>query len=202
MNDFDDVTFGRFARRFAQIEPLVPAPPARSFPPLTDLGPRVSALRRSIVLLGALVLLGGALVFASFGLQPTPTPTPTPTAALTLPPDSAEPEVVLSAYLGALSAGQCDVAEQYIDSPIYRWSDILCGGTVRITEFSIVGEPRFFGFNRLDMDALLTTNGRSIGMAADQGQFTFELQQRASGAWRIVEAHPWPIRLFPTQPPT
>jgi hypothetical protein len=197
MNDFDDVTFARFARRFAEIEQLVHGPPTRTFPPLTDLGPRVSALRRSIVLLGALLLLGGALVFASFGLQPLPTPTPTPTPALTLPPDSAEPEVVLGAYLGALSAGQCDVAEQYIDSPIYRWSDILCGGAVRITEFSIVGEPRFFGTNRLDMDALLTTNGRSVGMSADQGQFTFELQQRSSGAWRIVEAHPWPIQLFP-----
>jgi hypothetical protein len=202
MNDFDDATFARFARRFAEIEHLVQEPPARAFVPVTNGPVGAPALKRMAILVGAVLLLGAALAFAVVGLQPSPTPTPAPTPGLTLPPDSAEPQVVLGAYLGALIAGQCDVAEQYIDSPIYRWNEVLCGGTVSITEFSLVGEPRRIGYNQANMDAVLTTDGRLFGMPADKGRFTFELQQRASGAWRIIEARPWPIPLFPTQPPT
>lgn len=201
MNDLDDVTFARFVRRFAEIEHLVQGPPARTFPPMVHVRAGAAVLGRTAILIGAVLVLGAALVFAAVGLQPSPNPTPTSTPTLsprvTIPPDSAAPDVVLGAYLSALAARDCDTAEQFIDSPIYRWSDILCGGAVSITEFSLVGEPSRSGYNRASMDALLTTDGRSSGMSADQGRFTFELQQRASGAWRIVEAHPWPIQLFP-----
>jgi len=204
MNDFDDVTFSRFARRFAGIEHIVQGPPARAFAPMTHERAGAPALRRMAILIGAMLLLGAALGFAAIGFQPTPTPSPTPTSAprVTIPPDSAAPDVVLGGYLSALVARDCDTAEQFIDSPIYRWSDMLCGGAVNITDFRLIGEPQREGYNRARLDALLTTDGRSIGLPADQGRFTFDLQQRTSGAWRIIDAYPWPITLFPTRPPT
>lgn len=206
MNEFDDVTFARFVRRFAEIEHVVPGPPTRTFPPIRHRRAGVVALKRTAIVIGAVLLLGAGLVFAAVGLQPSPTPTPiptpTPSARVTIPPDSAAPDVVLGAYLSALVARDCDTAEQFIDSPIYRWSDMLCGGAVNITDFSLIGEPQREGYNRARLDALLTTDGRSIGLPADQGRFTFDLQQRTSGAWRIIDAYPWPITLFPTRPPT
>jgi hypothetical protein len=204
MNDFDDVTFARFARRFAEIEHVVPGPPERTFPSMMQVRTRAAALRRTGILIGAVLLLGAALGLAAIGFQPSPTPTPSPTPAarVTIPPDSAAPDLVLGAYLSALVARDCDTAEQFIDSPIYRWSDMLCGGAVTITDFSLIGEPRREGYNKARLDALLTTDGRSIGLPADQGRFTFDLQQRTSGAWRIIDAYPWPITLFPTRPPT
>ena len=205
MNNLDDVTFGRFARRFAQIERFVPAPPARAFPPTAGVQPRVSMLKRSAVLLGALLLLGGALVFASFGLQPTPPPTSAP--RVTVPPDSAAPDVVLSAYLSALQARDCDAAEQFVGSFVYRWNDALCGEFTYITGFKIIGLPQVLQPNSIRQNTVLTITGGGIYPPGDTS-FGFELQQQTGGAWRIIEALPGPPLPpntplpFPTPRPT
>jgi hypothetical protein len=210
MNDFDDTTFDRFARRFARIEQLVPEPPARVFRPMTRVQPGTAGLLRPAILLGAVLLLGGALVFASVGLQPGPTPTPspavTPSPRVTVPPDSAPPEVVLDAYLSALVAGDCDTAAQFVGSSVYNWGgDAFCGGITRVVAFKILGEPHRLGLNMVVLSTALTTTGTTRGLPPGEAAFGFVLQQQSSGAWRVVEGYgggPLSPSMPPTPPPT
>jgi hypothetical protein len=215
MNEFDDTTFARFARRFAHIEQLVPEPPTRVFPPMTRVQPNLARLLRPAILLGAVLLLGGAFVFAAGGLQPGPTPTPSPTVApsprVTIPPDSAPREVVLDAYLSALVAGDCDTAGQFVGSPVYDWGgDAFCGGVTHVVGFRILGDSTWLAMNQVMVETALTTTGFTTGMQLPAGDYSFffDLQQQSSGAWRVVQAHPgaplFPFALptFPIAPPT
>jgi hypothetical protein len=194
MNEFDDATFARFAARFARIEQLVPQPPVRAFPPMTRVQPNLVGLLRPAILLGAVLLLGGMLVFAAGGLPPGPTPTPspmvTPSPRVTIPPDSAAPEVVLDAYLSTLVAGDCDTAGKFVGSPVYNWGgDAFCGGITRVTGFRVLGEPGRLGLNMLAFSVALTTTGTSHGLPPGPAAFGFVLQQQSSGAWRVVEGY-------------
>jgi hypothetical protein len=188
MNDFDDVTFSRFARRFSDIEHVVPGPPARTFPPVMQVRTRAAVLQRTAILIGAVLLLGAALVFAAVGLPPSPTPTPS--ARVTVPPDSAAPDVVLSAYLSALQARDCDAAEEFVGSVVYRWNDTFCGEWTYITDFRITSDPRWWGINERAVDTVLTIIDPPTGRPAGQFSVLFQMQQQTSGAWRIIDAHP------------
>jgi hypothetical protein len=190
MNDFDDVTFARFVRRFAEIEHLVQGPPARTFPPMTHRRVGAAALKRTAILIGTVLLLGAALVFAAVGLQPSPTPTPSPAPRVTVPPDSAAPDVVLAAYLSALQARDCEAAEEFVGSVVYRWNDTFCGEWTYITDFRITSDPRWWGINERAIDTVLTIIDPPTGRPAGQFSVTFQLQQQTSGAWRMIDAHP------------
>lgn len=70
MNEHDEMTFQQFARRFAQIETLVPDPPPFPGPSTVGHRPTFGSLARVAVLIGAVILLGAAIMLAAIGSQP------------------------------------------------------------------------------------------------------------------------------------
>lgn len=72
MNESDDMTFDRFAARFARIEALVPDAPTMTMAVLGRRRAR-SPLIRAAVLIGAVVLLAAAFAVAAIGSRPAPT---------------------------------------------------------------------------------------------------------------------------------
>lgn len=191
MNDLDGVTFAAFARRFSRIEQRVPDEARAAFTPLAYRH-RHGAFGRLAIAIGVVLVLGAALAIFSLGSWPAPITSPSPTAsrpAVTLPPDSAAPDIVLAAYLSALQARDCDAAEQFVGSFVYRWNDALCGDWTHITAFRITGVPHVIAPNRINQGTVLTITGGGIYPPGDI-ECWFELQQATSGAWRIIQALP------------
>lgn len=153
---------------------------------------------RSVILLGATVLLGLALALAAIGSRPSPTVTLppaslAPTAAPTMPPDSADATTVLTVYLGALQAGNCDLAGQLVGTySSHTWNDALCGGVTRVTGFRITGDRGLpqVGSNEVLIQAILTTTGTSAGLPPGETTFTFGLQPVGTALWRLVDWYP------------
>lgn len=194
MNDFDDTTFARFARRFARIEELIPEPPTPDFRAALDRKPGGANMLRSLMLLGTTLLVGVALALAAIGSRPAPTVTlppasPTPTAAPSIPPDSSDATTVLAAYLGALRAGDCDTAGQLVGQYSSRtWHDALCGGVTHVTGFRILGQqPDVTVPNGMLVNTVLTTTGTAAGLPPGDISFHFVLQPVGTAAWRIVD---------------
>jgi hypothetical protein len=209
MNDFDDTTFARFARRFARIEELVPAPTSRVLVSATAHQRAGVSVFRSAVLLGATALLAVALSFVALSSRPAPTVTlppalPTPTAGATIPPDSADAVTVLDAYLSQVQAGNCDAAARLISAYSSRtWHDALCGGVTNVTAFRSAADPvHYVRPNEVVIATVLTTTGTAAGFPAGEAPFHFRLQQQERDAWRVVDWYPGrpldPSWTFPT----
>lgn len=207
MNDLDRTTFDRFAKRFARIERLIPDPSA------PEAATAVAARERRLVspfaaLLGVAMVLATAVGLAVVGSSIGPVPTPSaPIATLSaIPPDSAQPEVVLEAYLRASQAGDCTTAKQ-LTMPLVLNQDYveLCGAT-RVTAFAIVGvrAPVDPETTRLTARLSITRTfpGSSTGLSADAINGTYFLQRQSNGAWRIIEGYvALPLSLLPTPRP-
>ncbi len=199
MNNRDDIDFARFARRFASIEQLVPDPPARALPPMTRAQLGTAGLLRPVILLGVVLVLGAALAFAWIGsrsspLVPLPSVSPSPSAAVTIPPDSAAPEVVLDAYLSALRAGECDIASALaVPTFMTQWNSFLCGGGTRITSFSIIDDGWAPPLQRTTVWLGVQMKTTGIGVTIPAGRDVFVsfmlqhqvIQRTPSDAWRI-----------------
>ena len=198
MNDFDDTTFARFARRFARIEQLVPQPVTPAFASVTYPKRGGAVMLRSVILLGATVLLGLALALAAIGSRPSPTVTLppaslAPTAAPTMPPDSADATTVLTVYLGALQAGNCDLAGQLVGTySSHTWNDALCGGVTRITGFKIPGDQSPSGRLQRGLDPGDPHDDRHVGrFTAGRDHFHIRFAASRNGAMAARRLVPW-----------
>jgi hypothetical protein len=207
MNDLDRTTFDRFAKRFSQIERQVPNPPAPSAASVVVArGGRPGS--PFAALLGVAVLLVAAVGIAVIGSSTAPRPTPSAqiTTLSAIPPDSAEPTVVLEAYLRSSEAGDCATARQ-LTMPLVLNQDFveLCGAT-RVTAFAVMGVEAPVDAETTRLTARLTITrtfpGSSTGLSADAINGTYFLQRRSNGAWRIIEGYvQLPISLLPTPTP-
>jgi hypothetical protein len=198
MTDLNDPTFDRFARRFAIVEQLVPEPTPGAFRGPVQRSRGAAPLAR-LAFVAIALLLAALLGVAAIGAHPSP--------AVTVPPDSATSVVVLDAYLRALVARDCDVADQLVFPLFYgRWNDGLCRGEVRITGFKVTSSPITFGQpSKVTLGATLQFTGGTNGIAAGEVHFVFELQQIPGEAWRLVDAHESPvvpINVPPSSPPS
>lgn len=106
--------------------------------------------------------------------------------AVTLPPDSASPEVVLDTYLRALVAGDCDTGRKLGADGFGQWSGDLCGQT-QVKAYGIFGAPAQPSTNEVVFATTLTTTGTSDGTVRS-GQITwfFSLDRQPNGSWRLV----------------
>jgi len=193
MNDLDEMTFARFAERFARIERQVPEPPLRVVDPAVARR-RLARFSPIAAFVGVAILLAGIAGLAAIGPQPSPSP-----AAATIPPDTALPAVVLDAYLRALEAGDCDTARALTDPPFYSPSMIDLCGLTGVTRFSIEGDPVIVSPIMVRLRASMTITGMRA-IPAGEISFTYFLQQVRSGAWRIVDGGPH-LRSSPDSPP-
>jgi hypothetical protein len=185
MNDLDDTTFARFAERFARIERQVPEPPLHKVNAAIG-RPGLRPLLPVAGLVGVAILFAAAVGLAVIGSHPAPLPSPSP-AAVTIPPDSAPPAVVLDAYLRALQAGDCDTASQ-LTMPLVLGKDYvdLCGIT-RVTAFSVVGDSIVVNPGTIRLTATLTITGVPPGISAGNMFCLYLLQRQTTGAWRIID---------------
>jgi hypothetical protein len=192
MNDLDELTFARFARRFAHVEQYIPAPPPRAFARALTRRSGVATLVRSALLL-AVLLLAAAIGLMAIGSRLAPT--------VTVPPDSSPPAVVLDAYLRALQAGDCGTADQLVDPLFFgTWNEALCGDITRVTGFAVVDGPVVWRqANEADFTATLSFTGGTHGLSAGEVTFRFTLRQQSSGKWRLVQADEQPV--LPIVPP-
>jgi hypothetical protein len=179
MNELDDATFARFATRFSRIEQQVPEPPPHNLSSaMGSRGLRPLSLFASLV--GVVILL-----VAAVGLAVIRSP-----AAVTIPPDSAPPAVVLDAYLRALQAGDCDAASELTIPRLFGASMVDLCDVTGVTAFSVLGDPVVVDPDTVRMRASLAITGTDHGLAAGEITFTYFLQQQPTGAWRIVDGAP------------
>jgi hypothetical protein len=193
MNELDDATFARFAKRFSRIEQQVPEPPPRNLSSaMGSRGLRPLSLFASLV---AVVIL----LVAAVGLAVIRSP-----AAVAIPPDSAPPEVVLDAYLRALQAGDCDTAGKLTIPRLFGPSMVDLCGVTGVPAFSVLGDPVVVDPDTVRMRVSLAITGTNHGLAAGEITFTYFLQQQPTGAWRIVDGGPHiPPSMLPLPtPPT
>lgn len=201
MNDLDDATFACFAERFARIERQVPEPPPHNV--------RAAVGRRGLGLfsptarvMGVALLLAAAFGLAVLGSRLSPQPSPSP-AAVTIPPDSAPPAVVLDAYLRALQAGDCATASQLTIPLLFRLGNgDLCGVVTGVTSFSVSGDAHVVNPIEVGFLATITITGTTHGLPAGEITSYYILQQQSNGAWRIVDGFPQVSpSMLPTSPP-
>lgn len=145
------------------------------------------------------ILLAAAGGLALIGSRPSPSP-----AAVTIPPDSAPPEVVLDAYLRALQAGDCRTASQLTNPLVLNKEYVDLCAVTRVTAFSILGDPAVVDPYTVRLRASITITGTANGILPGEIAETFFVQQQPSGAWRIIEGYlavpPSMLPPFPTPP--
>lgn len=200
MNDLDDTTFARFAERFARIERQVPEPPPHKVG--TSIGSRGLGLLSPVAgLVGIVILLAAAVGLAVIGSQPSPLPSP---AAVTIPPDSAPPAVVLDAYLRALQAGDCGTASHLTMPLVFGKTHVDLCGVTSVTAVSVSGDPVVVSPDTVRLTATLTITGIPPWISAGKITWRYILQQQTSGAWRIIdvfESIPPSMLMLPSPPP-
>lgn len=200
MNDLDDITFARFAMRFSEIERQVPEPPPHNVGAAVGRrGP--GPLSGFAGLVGIVILLAAAVGLAVIGSQLSPQPSPSPSPAVTIPPDSAPPAVVLNAYLRALQAADCGTASQLTNPLVLSKGFVDLCGVTGVTAFSLLGDSVVVDPETVRMTASLTITGTRTGILAGEITYTYFLQKQTSGAWRIVDGAPHvPPSMFPPLP--
>jgi hypothetical protein len=146
------------------------------------------------------ILLAAAGGVALIGLRPSPSPSP---AAITIPPDSASPAVVLDAYLRALQAGDCRTVSQLTNPLVLNQEYVDLCAVTRVTAFSIQGDPVVVDPDTVRLRATITITGTANGILPGEIAETFFVQRQPSGAWRIIEGYlgvPASMLPLPTPP--
>ena len=107
-------------------------------------------------------------------------------AAPAVPPDSAEPKVVLEAYLAALTRGDCATGRQLATETFRAGNGELCGATI-VSASQIDGEPARPSADQVTFSMSLTTSGDG-GRSMEPGRRTwfYTLARQPNGPWRLV----------------
>ena len=135
-------------------------------------------LMRRLVMTAAQMVVGGA-VLALTGCAAASRDSASP------PPPGAPPSVVLETYLRALVAGDCASAHAAATSTFATDPAELCG-EVRVSAFSIRGDPATPDPNEVVYMTILTTSGSSDGTIARGETDWFYGLEREGGEWRLV----------------
>jgi len=109
----------------------------------------------------------------------------TSSGGASLPPAGASAAVVLHAYLHALVAGDCTTAHALAASTFSIGNGELCGD-VKVSAFSVSGDPATPGPHEVVYSCVLTTDGSSDGTIAPGTTTWFYDLKRESGQWKLV----------------
>ncbi|WP_157598381.1 hypothetical protein [Phycicoccus sp. Root101] len=92
---------------------------------------------------------------------------------------------MLDTYLRALVAGDCDTAHSLAAATFTSGNGELCGD-VKVSSFSLRGEPATAGPDDVEYGSVLVTDGSGDG-SIPRGDVTwfYELE-RQGGAWKLV----------------
>lgn len=102
-----------------------------------------------------------------------------------LPPDPAPPNVVLTAYLTALRAGDCTTAHPLATSTFTIGNGELCGG-VKVSAFTPLTQPATPRDGEVVYATTLTTSGDGVSIDAGDITWFYTLERQPSGAWRLT----------------
>ena len=99
-----------------------------------------------------------------------------------LPPDSAAPDLVLVAYLGALVAGDCQTARA-LSTPVAR-GGVSCDRP-RLTSFSNPGEGARPTDGEIVYAIEITTAGGDISLPDGEHPWFYDVLRGPNGVWRV-----------------
>jgi hypothetical protein len=103
-----------------------------------------------------------------------------------VPPDSAEPAVVLAVYLRALQAGDCTAGRALGTATFRVGNGELCGATT-VTAIRVTGDPATPSGDEVVFATVLTTTGtRDRSVRAGDTIWFYSLDRQPNGAWRLA----------------
>ena len=130
------------------------------------------------------LLTGGSSTHPNTVLKPASSPGgvsgSTPSA---LASEDAAPAQVLDAYLRALKAGDCKVA-QALTTSSFASNGELCGH-LQVKSYTPVGHPATPGYEAIFSTNLITQGG-DASMPDGLHTFFYSLTRQADGAWRVA----------------
>ncbi len=104
----------------------------------------------------------------------------------TLPiPDQAPPDAVLSAYLAALRAGDCERTRSLATPAFVAGNGDLCG-VLDVTAFTSLTGPATPDGGEVVFSTTLTTRGGDVSMPDGDHTWFYTLIRQPDGAWRIA----------------
>jgi hypothetical protein len=107
-------------------------------------------------------------------------------SSVSMPPDSAPPDVVLDTFLQAQVSGDCTTARSLsLGSPA-----LPCDGSIRAFTFDHGQAHTQSDLSvqyRVTLDVTI-----DFGMTAGEHGFTYRLQKQPSGAWRVISGSDGP----------
>jgi hypothetical protein len=105
-------------------------------------------------------------------------------AASLAPPAATDPRVNLKMYLDEVVAGNCEGARA-MTAPTFRFGNGELCGALRVTTYSIGGEPARPNANEVVFATTLTTAGGDISMPDGEHTWFYTLTRQPNGEWRI-----------------
>lgn len=105
--------------------------------------------------------------------------------AVTLPPDTAEPDVVLDAYLRTLVAGDRDTGRELATTTFRKGNGDLCGGT-DVTAYRIDGSVQPSADEVVFATTVTTTGDGGQSIHAGEMTWFYSLIRQSDGSWRIT----------------
>jgi hypothetical protein len=104
---------------------------------------------------------------------------------IALPSAGADARTVLSVYLEALKAGDCQTAHQLVTSTFFVGSGELCGA-LKVLSYTEPGQPALPGNGEAIFPIELTVTGADASMRDGVNTWFYDLKQQPNGEWRLV----------------
>lgn len=108
-----------------------------------------------------------------------------PDAPIALPSAGADARTVLSVYLEALKAGDCQTASQLATASFTVGNGELCGH-LTVHSYTEPGQPGLPGNGEAIFSTVLTVSGADGSMTNGRNTWFYVLKQQADGQWRLV----------------
>lgn len=98
--------------------------------------------------------------------------------------DQSRPEVVLTRYLAALEAGDCERTRS-LATPSFIVNGDLCG-VLDVVAYGPLTEPATPQDGEVIYSTTLTTRGGDVSMPDGDHTWFFSLHRQPNGAWRVA----------------
>ena len=100
------------------------------------------------------------------------------------PPSRNDPQAVLKLYLDKIVAGQCLEAQAFT-APTFKFGNGELCGLLRVTNYTISGEPARPNPNEVVFATTLTTAGGDVSMPDGQHTWFYTLTLQPDAGWWI-----------------
>ena len=106
-------------------------------------------------------------------------------APIALPSSGADARTVLSVYLEALKAGDCQTAHQLATTTFTFGNGELCGH-LTVHSYTEPGQPALPGNGEAIFSIELTVTGGDGSLRQGENTWFYDLKQQTDGQWRLV----------------